>query len=71
MVAEMADAMKENIVWMEKLDFIFSKAKISIDLGAVEPSVNTERRIVLKDARHPLMDRERNVPLQLDRKSVV
>ena len=66
MVAEMADAMKENIVWMEKLDFIFSKAKISIDLGAVEPSVNTERRIVLKDARHPLMDRERNVPLQFE-----
>ena len=62
----MADAMKENIVWMEKLDFIFSKAKISIDLGAVEPSVNTERRIVLKDARHPLMDRERNVPLQFE-----
>lgn len=66
MVAEVADAMKENIVWMEKLDFIFSKAKISIDLDAVEPSVNTDRRIVLKDARHPLMDRERNVPLQFE-----
>lgn len=49
-----------------KTGFYFSKAKISIDLGAVEPSVNTERRIVLKDARHPLMDRERNVPLQFE-----
>lgn len=33
---------------------------------AVEPQINTERRIVLKDARHPLMDRAVNVPLQFE-----
>ena len=49
-----------------QLDFIFSKGKLSIDLDAAEPAINTERRIVLKDARHPLMDKAVNVPLQLE-----
>lgn len=64
MVAASGAVMDENIRVMEKLDFLFSKGKLSMDLGAVEPSVNTERRIVLRDARHPLMDRSVNVPLQ-------
>lgn len=56
--------MAENAAMVEKLDFIFSKGKLSIDLNAVEPSMNTERRIVLKDAKHPLMDKAIHVPLQ-------
>ncbi len=64
LVAASSAAMNENIAMIEKLDFIFSKGKLSIDLDAVEPSINTERRITLKDARHPLMDKEINVPLQ-------
>lgn len=64
MVAAQADVMSENISVIEKLDFIFSKGKLSIDLNAVEPAINTERKIVLKDARHPLMDQDKNVPLQ-------
>lgn len=66
MVAESASVMYENITMMEKLDFIFSKGKLSMDMRAVEPSINTERRIVLRDARHPLMDAETNVPLQFE-----
>lgn len=64
MVAASAPILQENIRLMEKLDFIFSKGKLSIELGATEPAINTERRIVLKDARHPLMEQEKNVPLQ-------
>ena len=48
---------------IEKLDFIFSKGKLSIDLDCTEPKINLDRRIVLKEARHPLMDRKINVPL--------
>lgn len=66
MVAEMVPVMNENIRMMEKLDFIFSKGKLSIDLDAVEPTINTERRIVLTGARHPLMDKRTNVPLQFE-----
>ena len=66
MVADSSPLMNENIRLMEKLDFIFSKGKLSIDLDAAAPAINTERRIILKDARHPLMDRALNIPLQFE-----
>ncbi len=65
-VSTSAPGMDDNIALIEKLDFIFSKGKLSIDLNAVEPRINTERRILLKDARHPLMDKTINVPLQFE-----
>ncbi len=61
-----APAMEQSIAMMEKLDFIFSKAKLSLDMQAVEPVVNTSRRLLLRDARHPLMKLETAVPLQLE-----
>ena len=66
LVSDAIPAMEENIRMMEKLDFIFSKGKLSIDLDCVEPKINLERRIVLKEARHPLMDRKINVPLDFE-----
>lgn len=66
MVADTAVLMHENIRLIEKLDFMMSKGKLSMELDAVEPSINLERRIVLKDARHPLMDPGSNVPLQFN-----
>ncbi|KSV59410.1 endonuclease MutS2 [Acetivibrio ethanolgignens] len=66
MVAASAAVLNESILMIEKLDFILSKGKLSIDLDAVEPSINTERRLVLKDARHPLMEKTVNVPLQFE-----
>ena len=56
--------MEENLKMMEKLDFIFSKGKLSIDMDATEPVMNTHRQIRLVDARHPLMDKALAVPLQ-------
>lgn len=64
MVADVEDVMNVNITMIEKLDFMLSKGKLSMDMDAVEPSINMEHRIVLKDARHPLMDKTVNVPLQ-------
>lgn len=66
MVAASNPVMSENIAMIEKLDFILSKGKLSIDLDAAEPSINTDRRIVLRDARHPLMDKAINIPLQFE-----
>lgn len=65
MLADSLDIMKENIRTIEKLDFVFSKAKLSIDMDAVQPSINTGRKINLVDARHPLMKKEVCVPLEL------
>lgn len=63
MVSSYAAIMEENVKMMEKLDYIFSKGKLSIDLDCAEPSINLDRRIKLVKARHPLMDKEINVPL--------
>ena len=62
MVADNGEAMARNLKTMEKLDFIFSKGKLSMDLRGTKPRINTGRRIVLREARHPLMDRETCVP---------
>ena len=58
--------MEENMRMIEKLDFIFSKGKLSVDLDCTEPAINLERHIRLKAARHPIMDREINVPLDFE-----
>src|SRR5574344_2249217 len=65
-VEESADLIEENLKIIEKLDFIFSKGKLSYDLGAVMPDINTERRIVIKNGRHPLMKKDISVPLQFE-----
>lgn len=59
-----ADSMRENIRVMEKLDFAFSKAKLSLDYDGNEPVILREREIRLTNARHPLLDRATCVPLQ-------
>ncbi len=64
-VSDYAAVMEENVKMMEKLDFVFSKGKLSIDLDCTEPTINLDRRIRLVKARHPLMDREVNVPLDV------
>lgn len=63
-VAEWAERMEQNQRMLEKLDLIFSKGKLSLSYKGCEPRINTERRIVLKDGRHPLMDPGVCVPLQ-------
>ena len=66
MVMASAPMLHANLSMMEKLDFIFSKGKLSIDMDAIEPVINMQRRIRLTDARHPLMDKQVAVPLQFD-----
>jgi len=56
--------LKENIRYIEKLDYIFSKGKLSLLYDGTEPVITTEREIILKDARHPLMKKDICVPLQ-------
>ncbi len=66
MVSDAKASIEEDIRMIEKLDYIFSKGKLSIDLGAVEPRINLERRIDLVKARHPLMDKSMAVPLNFN-----
>lgn len=66
LVSDCAEALKDNMRLIEKLDYSFSKGKLSLELGASEPTVNLDRRIVLKEARHPLMDPQISVPLTFE-----
>ena len=63
MVASKEEAFRSDINEMEKLDFIFSKGKLSLEMDGCEPIINTERSIELVAARHPLMDKSICVPL--------
>ncbi len=64
MILGEAAVLTQNLGMIERLDFMFSKGKLSIDMDATEPVINTERRIQMADARHPLMNRDVAVPLQ-------
>lgn len=66
LVSASAPVLYENLKMIEKLDFIFSKGKLSLDMDGAEPAINTERRMKLVEARHPLMDRAAAVPLQFE-----
>ena len=66
MVMASAEVILEDLTMIEKLDYLFSKGKLSLDMGAAEPSINTERRIHLAEARHPLMEPDIAVPLQFE-----
>lgn len=63
MIGEQLEAFRENSRIMERLDYAFSKGKLSMEWDCVAPVINTERRIRLVGARHPLMDRTVAVPL--------
>jgi len=54
---------RENLRVIIKLDFIFAKAKMSLEMDAVEPDINLERYIHIEGARHPLLPGEECVPL--------
>ena len=64
MTADASEVLEQDIKLMEKLDYIFSKGKLSLDYDGTAPNINTERRIIMKNGRHPLMDKTICVPLQ-------
>ena len=55
--------LKSNMSIMAKLDFIFAKAKLSLDYNCVCPRLNNEKKLVIKKGRHPLLDTKTVVPI--------
>ena len=47
------------------MDFIFAKARFSLAYRCSEPILNTDGRINIKKARHPLLDPESVVPIDI------
>ena len=61
-----ANEIKEDIECIGKLDFAFAKAKYSRDIHGITPIINTQKQIILKDAKHPLLEQEKAVPISLE-----
>ena len=67
--AEAADnlmALKDDAANMTKLDFIFAKAKLALAQNATMPLLNNRRYIKINKGRHPLIDKKKVVPIDLE-----
>lgn len=64
-VATFATAIKDSFRCVIELNLIFAKASLAYKMRATVPSFNKDGRINLKNARHPLIDKKRVVPISL------
>ncbi len=65
LVGEKYDSININAEILATLDFIFAKAKLSLQYRCVEPKVNDKGIINVKKARHPLIDEKKVVPIDI------
>lgn len=64
-VYEYAAFISDNYTILTTLDFIFAKAQLAKLHNGVSPVLNTEGRIRLRKARHPLLDPKKVVPIDV------
>ena len=64
-IAPDAPAMADNLAILAQLDFAFAKASLAREMFAVEPKINGEGRIKIVRGRHPLIDPQKVVPLDI------
>ncbi|MBQ4137334.1 MAG: endonuclease MutS2 [Clostridia bacterium] len=65
MCAGISDMLALNFDNINLLAFIFAKSELSYKLNAVEPEINEKRNINLIKARHPLIDKDKIVPINV------
>ena len=60
------EELKTDVEVIGTLDFIFAKAKYSKAISGITPIINTNKEIHLINARHPLIDKNKVVPISID-----
>lgn len=60
------EAFRQNLKTLVKMDFVFAKGRLSENMKGIEPKINTDHYILLKEARHPLLEEESCVPLNFE-----
>lgn len=60
-----AAAMADNLAILAQLDFAFAKAMLSRSMHACAPKINAEGRIRIIRGRHPLINPDKVVPLDI------
>ncbi len=59
------DHIDHNFEILVQLDCIFARAKLSFTMHAMEPQIRQDGKIDLKNARHPLIDKKKVVPISV------
>lgn len=65
MTGEHAEELAINQKTMTHLDFVFAKAKLALDQNATRPIFNTDHYIHIRKGRHPLLDKKKVVPIDI------
>ena len=60
------EELQRDVDIIRTLDFIFAKAKYSKAISGITPIINTKKEIHLINARHPLIDSNKVVPISLE-----
>lgn len=63
--AENLEALADDLTLLTKLDFIFARAMLSKSYNGSEPDFNEEGIINIKKGRHPLLDKNKVVPIDI------
>ena len=63
--ANYRETLTDNFNILVRLDVIFAKAKLGYRMKAWAPIMNDEGRVELRNARHPLIDPQKVVPISL------
>ena len=62
---EHTEELANNFRLLTKLDFIFAKAGLALDMNASRPLFNNNRYINIRKGRHPLLDKKKAVPIDI------
>ena len=62
-VAQYIEPIRTNYRVMTELDFIFAKGSLALSMNASKPVFNKDRRIHIREGRHPLLDKKKVVPI--------
>lgn len=65
-VATRADVLLTDTDIFAELDFAMAKARLALEMDAMMPSMNDTGVIVLRKARHPLIPKDRVVPIDFE-----
>lgn len=63
--AQHVEELADNQRLMTHLDFVFAKAKLALDQNATRPVFNTQHYICLRKGRHPLLPKDKVVPIDI------
>ena len=63
--AEHVEELADNQRLMTHLDFVFAKAKLALEQNATRPVFNNEHYICLRKGRHPLLPKDKVVPIDI------